>query len=183
MQPVFTLQYAEYMVAEKLNDIFKKYSVFIPLSSQEKGIDMMLYNREAAGNKSVTIQVKSSRVYFGEKSSDFKNYLWMNRFEPQKNADLFMLTGIYPKYPDEIHKTNCNSVKWNKIILVFTYEEIVDFLSNIRLKRNPEKLDNMFAFGFDDPNVIYLTRGNLKNEDYSNFLIENRIDTIKNMFN
>ena len=64
MQPQFTLPYSEFKVAEILNQKFKPYSVFIPTSSQEKGIDLILYNRKATKDRVVTIQVKSSRAYY-----------------------------------------------------------------------------------------------------------------------
>ncbi len=43
MQPVFTLQYGEFAVADYLSKNIKEASVFIPSSAQEKGIDLLLY--------------------------------------------------------------------------------------------------------------------------------------------
>lgn len=43
MQPVFTLQYGEFAVADYLSKSIKEASVFIPSSAQEKGIDLLLY--------------------------------------------------------------------------------------------------------------------------------------------
>ena len=41
--------------------------------------------------------------------------------------------------------------------------------------------DKMFGFGFDSPNQIFQTRGDKdrKYKDYSDFLLDNRIDEIK----
>lgn len=43
MEPVFTLQYGEFAVADYLQKNIKDVSVFIPASAQEKGIDLLLY--------------------------------------------------------------------------------------------------------------------------------------------
>ncbi len=42
MQPIFTMQYGEYAVADylKRQKLLKGCSVFIPSSAQEKGIDL-----------------------------------------------------------------------------------------------------------------------------------------------
>lgn len=48
MQPVFTLQYGEFAVADYLSKSIKEASVFIPSSAQEKGIDLLLYNSNFA---------------------------------------------------------------------------------------------------------------------------------------
>ena len=42
--------------------------------------------------------------------------------------------------------------------------------------------DKMFGFGFDDARNIFQTRGYPANRDMSQYLIENRIDEIKNSF-
>jgi len=183
MQPIFTLPYSEYAVANVLNEKFKGYSIFVPASSQEKGIDLILYNRKATMNKVVTIQVKSSRTYMNQKvtkGQPFKYYLWLNRFEVQENADLYFLTGIYPNIPQNVKEVNCNSIKWDSIILVFTNKEMKMFLENIKLK-NSEKPDKMFAFGFDDVNSINLTRGCPEPKSMSKFLLDRRINEIEEM--
>ena len=43
MEPIFTLQYGEFAVADYLSKNIKDVSVFIPASAQEKGIDLLLY--------------------------------------------------------------------------------------------------------------------------------------------
>ncbi len=179
MQPIFTLQYAEYMVAEKVTKMFKDVSIFVPTSSQEKGIDLIIYRRAESENRTVTIQVKSSRVHFDDKK--YVNTLWLHRFVVQENADLFFLTGLYGRTPEEKDEITTSAIKWDMVILVFTNEEMKDFLENIKLKNTPEKYDSYFNFSFDDPKKIYLTRGNPKVKDVSHYLIENRKDLIKEM--
>jgi hypothetical protein len=67
MDPVFTLQWPEFLVAERLQSLLPKkdgYSVLIPLSRQEKGVDLVIHRRDKSGASSVlTIQVKASRTY------------------------------------------------------------------------------------------------------------------------
>lgn len=64
MQPVFTLQYGEFAVADYLSKNIKEASVFIPSSAQEKGIDLLLYKFSNGVNLINTIQVKMSRAYY-----------------------------------------------------------------------------------------------------------------------
>lgn len=183
MEPVFTMQYGEYAVAEILSKKIKGASVFIPTSAQEKGIDMLLYNHTESGNKVITVQVKMSRTYFG---TSYANLLWFNRFIPQPNADLFILVGIFPTYKIGHNKKSANlksGKQWDEVFIVFTYDEMVDFMENLRLKTNPEKYDGKFSFSFDNKNKIFLTRGKPQIEDYSEYLLPNRIDMITNMIN
>jgi len=176
------MQYAEYKVATKLNDLLKDCSVFVPSSSQEKGIDLLLYRRSGNVNRCVTIQVKSSRTYFSTAPKRrFDNFLWLNRFTPQKNADLFILTGIYPMLPQTSKDIRCDSVHWDNVMLLYTYDEMVEFLEGIRLKRNPEEHDKMFCFGFDRPTEIYLTRGSPGIVNVSDKLLAKRLDLLADM--
>ncbi len=65
MEPVFTLPYPEFCVAQRLHKLFptaEGYSLFVPLSRQEKGVDLMLAHR-GGRTRAVTIQIKSSRTY------------------------------------------------------------------------------------------------------------------------
>lgn len=64
MEPIFTLQYGEFAVADYLSKNIKDASVFIPASAQEKGIDLLLYKFCNGVNLINTIQVKMSRTYY-----------------------------------------------------------------------------------------------------------------------
>ena len=92
MQPIFTMQYGEFKVADYLTDNIKGSSVFIPASAQEKGIDLLLYRNNNRKNKVVTVQVKMSRTYYNYHDG-FNNHLWFNRFIVQPNADWYILMG------------------------------------------------------------------------------------------
>ena len=57
--------------------------------------DLFLFSNGA--NLINTIQVKMSRAYYNL-NSKYQSMLWYNRFEPQDNADWFILVGIYAKF-------------------------------------------------------------------------------------
>lgn len=90
MNPVFTLNYPELLVAETLQQHFKPkdgYGILVPLSVQQKGYDLALLCRSTSGTKVATLQVKSSRTYRGtpgtspkSKVRTFAHYMWLNQF-------------------------------------------------------------------------------------------------------
>ena len=64
MEPIFTISYSEYSVISELSHYLKKndgYSLYIPASRQEKGVDFIL--RNSRSRKCVSFQVKGSRSY------------------------------------------------------------------------------------------------------------------------
>src|SRR5437870_2211960 len=66
MDPVFTLQWPEFVVAHRLQQLLPKkdgYSVLIPLSRQEKGIDLAILKKLGGAHRTITIQIKASRTY------------------------------------------------------------------------------------------------------------------------
>ncbi len=183
MQPIFTMQYGEFAVADYLSKKIKGVSVFIPASAQEKGIDLLLYRHDHGCNKSNTIQVKMSRTYYSEKeTSDFPYYLWFNRYTVQENANWYILVGIYAKHSDDELNAKAKSTRWDTIMLAFTNKEMRLFMSEVKQKKDPTKDDKMFGFGFNSNKTIYQTRGYFENRDMSQYLIENRLDEIRNSF-
>ena len=184
MQPIFTMQYGEFKVADYLTDNIKGSSVFIPASAQEKGIDLLLYRYGDGKNKVVTIQVKMSRTYH-DHNNGFNNHLWFKRFEVQSNADWYILMGIYAKQPKGDKATNSKvaDTGWNHIMLAFTNTEMESFMDSVRQKKNPEKPDSMFGFSFDEElSEIWQTRGYKEHRNMTKFLIQNRIDEIDASF-
>ena len=180
MNPVFTLQYGEFSVANELQSKIKNCSVFIPASAQEKGIELLLYRNEDGLNRCVTIQVKMSRTYnYGNK--DFANTLWFNRFEPQSNADWFVLTGLHTAFPQN-DNVKIADAQWNSMFLAFSYNEMVEFMESVRCKKDTSKPDKMFGFGFNNAEEVYQTRGYTEVRDMSKFLLKNRITEIENTF-
>ncbi|MGD9706561.1 MAG: hypothetical protein AB7V07_02660 [Candidatus Delongbacteria bacterium] len=158
----------------------------MPSSSQEKGIDLILYHRHS--KKILTIQVKSSKTYFNDdkqkpRTRQYSYYLWLNRFEVQETADYYFLIGIYPNVPLHVDKekqkeVNVNLVKWEPVILVFTNSEMKDFLDSVKQKKQ-NKPDKMFAFGFDNSDEIYQVRGCPEHINMDKYLFKNRIQEIK----
>lgn len=180
MQPIFTMQYGEFAVADSLSKKIKGTSVFIPASAQEKGIDLLLYRYDNGCNKTNTIQVKMSRTYYNDKEdSGYPFYLWFNRFPVQQNANWYILVGIYAKHSDEPN-AGVKSTTWDTIMLAFTNKEMSLFMSEVKQKKDPTKDDRMFGFGFDSSKAIYQTRGFREIRDMSQYLIENRLDEIRN---
>lgn len=182
MQPVFTMQYAEFAVADYLSKKLNNVSVFIPASAQEKGIDLLLYRYEEGCNKTNAVQVKMSRTYYSEKTEAiYPYYLWFNRFAVQQNASWYILVGIYAKHPDE-RGARAKSTVWDTIMLAFTNEEMALFMSEVKQRKDPTKDDKMFGFAFDDSRTIFQTRGYAENRNMSRFLIENRLEEINRSF-
>ena len=184
MEPIFTIQYGEFAVVDYLSKKVKDSSVFIPASAQEKGIDLLLYRHVNGCNTTNTIQVKMSRTYYNDKLyNGYPYYLWFNRYAVQRNANWYVLVGIYAKRPSEFETAKAKSTSWDTLMLAFTNKEMAKFMNEVKLKKDPDKDDKMFAFGFDDEKHIFQTRGCPADRDMSAFLIENRIDEIRNSFN
>ena len=65
---------------DTLCKLLKNCSVFVPVSSQEKGIDLLLYQYKNNQTKTIGVQVKMSRTY--QVGKKYSHTLWFNRFEP-----------------------------------------------------------------------------------------------------
>lgn len=183
MEPIFTMQYGEFAVADYLSKKIKKASVFIPASAQEKGIDLLLYRHNNGCNTTNTVQIKMSRTYYDDKlNAKHPYYLWFNRFPIHKNANWYILVGIYAKRPEDVQNAKSNSTSWDTVMLAFTNKEMAKFMSEVKQKKDPTKDDKMFGFGFDDFKNVYQTRGYFEERNMSAYLIENRINEIENSF-
>ena len=67
MEPVFTLPYPEFCVAQQLTKHFPRrrgYSLYVPASRQEPGVDLLLARRRAGRAKVACIQVKGTGYRF-----------------------------------------------------------------------------------------------------------------------
>ncbi|MEO8327979.1 MAG: hypothetical protein ABI618_19185, partial [Nitrospirota bacterium] len=104
MDAVFTLPYSEFAVADLFIRTFKTkdgYSIFVPISRTEKGVDLLLTRRTDGGTRTLTFQIKASRTYAGTapkrkvKHRRYQNYTWLNRFDVPKQADFVVLLGLY----------------------------------------------------------------------------------------
>jgi len=181
MDPVFTLQWPEYLLTQELQRLFPKskhYSVLIPTSRQEKGIDLALI-RKQPGSKSrlALLQVKASRTYSGkspkkETTRRFRFYTWFNRFEPSPEADFFLLFGMYAA--DAGYTKRVNAAWYKHCTLLFTLAEMNQLMSSCRTVGGTP--DRMFGFGFDSDARIVQTRGDQHRRfvDYTDHLLIRR---------
>jgi hypothetical protein len=190
MDPVFTLQWPEFLLANRLQKKLPKkegYSVFIPVSRQEKGIDLAILKKNVKGESRVaTIQVKASRTYIPEppkreNTKRFQYYTWFNRFEVSQGTDFFLLFGLYA--PDAGQTKKVTSTWYRDCTLLLTYPEMKKFIDNCLTVKGTT--DKMFGFGFDSPKQIFQTRGDKKRRfrNFSDYLLEQRIDDIKKYLN
>lgn len=182
MDPVFTLQWPEFLLANRLQKLLPKsngYSVLIPASRQEKGIDLAVIRKTAdSGSRVVTIQIKASRTYTPdppkkETTKRYRFYTWFNRFEVPDEADFFLLFGMYA--PDPSQTTKINADWYKDCTLLFTYDEMKEFMASCLTVGGQH--DKMFGFGFDDERKVIQTRGDKDRQfkDYTGYLLANRI--------
>ncbi|MDY0276733.1 MAG: hypothetical protein RBQ97_01475 [Acholeplasma sp.] len=162
------IDYREFIVSEELLKMLnkgknKQYSVFAPFSRQEKGIDLILFNR--ISRKSLSIQVKSSKSYVDGNNNDIKhNFLWLNKFNISNEAyaDYYVIMGNYinVKYEKliEQHGMSINAIDYKPIILIYTYNEMVEELQKLRLKTK-DNTEKFFSFKFRNEDDITLDRG------------------------
>jgi len=193
MRKESVIDYGEYIVSEEILKALnrnnnKQYSIFAPLSKQEKGVDLILFNR--TNRKTVTIQVKSSRSYVDGKDIKF-NFLWLNNFNISEEAyaDYYIIVGNYLNVESErllLDKgLSVNVIDYIPIILVYSYDEMVEELKKIRLKTK-DKPDRFFGFKFREENDIEIARGyvsghNTLNNGSSNrspLLLKNKVKNI-----
>lgn len=186
MDPVFTLQWPEYLLAQELQRLFPKtkdYSVLVPASRQEKGVDLAIIRKQASAKSRVALlQVKASRTYSPEgpkRDPDnwFKFYTWFNRFDPSPYADFFLLLGMYA--PDTARTKPVNAVWYKHCTLLFTGAEMKNFMDSCLTVSG--KPDRMFGFGFDSDAKIVQSRGDQKRReiDYTDHLLQNRVGLLK----
>jgi hypothetical protein len=186
MEPVFTLQWPEYLLSQELSKSFPKskhYSVLVPASRQEKGIDLALVcKRPGSKSRVALLQVKASRTYPHEapKLESTKRYrfgTWFNRFDPSPDADFFLLLGMYP--PDTARTKPVNAAWYRHWTLLFTLAEMRRLMSSCRTVGGTP--DRMFGFDFDTEARIVQTRGDQKRLqlDYTDHLLGNRVDLLK----
>lgn len=184
MNPVFTLPYPEFAVAQEMQKLVRSCSVFVPASRQQKSIDLLLLN--LATTKVVSLQVKSSRVYpssqrVNSSRRQFIHTTWFHVFDVPPEPDWFILVGIYPQ--DQGHTKSQTASWWSTIMLAFTQDEMSQFMQSVRTKGG--KADKFFYFGFDNKEEIFQTRGREdgSNPPFTDKLLENRISELCNALN
>jgi hypothetical protein len=184
MEPIFTLPYSEYCVAQQLAKLLHSsqgYSLFAPLSRQEKGVDLIVTHRRERLLRAASIQIKGSRTYSDVAKSGrgnrYKYYTWFNNFDLPKEADFVALIAIYPS--DEARSSRARSSWWAPVILLFTHAEMKRLLKSVKTREG--KPDRMFGFGFNKESAIFQTRGNRhgKHPDFSEHLLKEKISFLR----
>jgi len=186
MDPVFTLQWPEFLLAEQLQRFFpksKNFSVLVPTSRQEKGIDLAVVHKRPEGESRVALlQVKASRTYMPEPpkratTQYYRFHTWFNAFEPSDHADFFLLIGMYA--PNSAQTKPVAEDWYRDITLLFTYKEMKAFMESCRTVGG--KPDGKFGFGFNDESCIKQTRGDQMrgNSDFTQFLLANRLGDLQ----
>ncbi len=181
MEPVFSLPYSEFCVAQQLARWFhgsQGYSLYVPISRQQPGVDLLLARRRGNRVRAAYIQVKSSRTYSRPTATTrtkrpFRYFTWFNNFECPPQADFFCLVALYPAV-DSAQRRELGTW-WSPQILVFSQLEMRQFLRKVRTVGGQR--DRMFGFGFDTPNEVFRTRGDSarRYRDFSAYLLRNRL--------
>lgn len=185
MEPVFTLPYSEFCVAQQLAKLMpaaEGYSLFAPLSRQQPGVDLVLTRRRGRRNSAAFIQVKSSRTYSRKTSTartkrPFRYYTWFNRFDCAPEADFFCLVALYPAVDAAMRREI--GTWWSPQILLFTQAEMQRLMRSVKtVEGNP---DRMFGFGFNNPQESYQTRGDRRRRylSFAGHLLRQRLPMLK----
>lgn len=193
MRKESVIDYGEYVVSEEIlkmlnQDNNKQFSVFAPLSRQEKGVDLILFNR--ISRKTITVQVKSSRSYVGGKKNDVKyNHLWLNNFNisDEAYADYYVLMGSYihmeSKRLIEKRGMSVNAIEYKPIVLVYSHSEMVEELQKLR-QRTRDHPEKFFSFKFRDEEDIIIDRGYVSGYNtLNNGSASRRVQLLKNKIN
>jgi hypothetical protein len=185
MEPTFTLPYPEFCVAQQLARHFpasRGYSLYVPVSRQQPGVDLVLARRRGNRVRVACIQVKSSRTYSHPPATPrtkrpFRYYTWFNNFECPPQADFFCLVTLYPAV-DLAQRQELGSW-WQPQILLFTQSEMRRFLRSVKTVRG--KRDRMFGFGFNAAGESFQTRGDSKRgyRSFAQHLLQARLSLLR----
>lgn len=186
MEPVFTLPYSEFVIVEELAKYFKKndgYSVFVPTSRQQIGIDLLLVKQMPGETETLSIQVKSSRVWQSEKVTKYEKEnqlnpvfgMWFKKFDYNSDysADFNFFIGFKPSNPCDTSKSKSNV--WIPEIIVMSRSDLREIFDKIEGW-------NIYFTWYDD-GTVRLTRGLDKPEDISRFKFTDMIPEIQKAIN
>jgi hypothetical protein len=182
MEPIFSLLYSEFCVAHELARLLpapKGYSLYVPVSRQQRGVDLLIARRRNQRIGVASIQVKSSRTYpqptptARTKKKPFCYESSFPNFECPSEADFFCLVWFYPA----VNKAQRRELGtcWAPQILLFSQTEMRQFLRRVRTKGG--KRDSRFYFGFNQAGEAVQTRGDSKRRlrDFSKYLLSRRL--------
>jgi hypothetical protein len=185
MEPIFTLPYSEYVVAQRLAKELpsaRGFSLHAPLSRQEKGVDLVVTLRTGGLTRAATLQVKASRTYSPQRPSSRAAHSYafdtlFNVFDVPEQADFVILVAVYPA--EVARESRARASWWAPLIMLFTQAEMRDFLASVRTKAGQP--DRMFGFGFDDEAAVFQTRGDEQRlcKPFSTHLLANRAKDLR----
>ncbi len=178
MEPIVTLPYSEWLVAQQLMKAFpasQGYSVYAPLSRQEKGVDLLLARRLNGITRAATLQVKYSRAYERPPGAQYRFSTWFRAFPVSERADFFVLASLYPRIDGRGSGTK--SSWWLPMLLLLRRKEIADLMSSLCTRKG--KVDSMFYFGFNKPDCVVLTRGAREHRDVSSLTFAARLPLLE----
>ena len=186
MEPIFTLPYSEFCVAQQLARLLpaaKGYSLYAPVSRQQPGVDLLIARRLKQRTGVASIQVKSSRPYpqpkptGRTKKKTFRYESSFPNFECPSEADFFCLVWFYPA----VNKAQRRELGtwWEPQILLFSQTEMRRFLRSVRTVGG--KKDSRFYFGFNQAGEAFQTRGDPKGRygDFSKHLLSRRLTELR----
>jgi hypothetical protein len=184
MEPIFTIPYAEFAVAQRLQQLLpasRGFAVYVPASRQQPAVDLILARRRQGHTAAATIQVKSSRTYSPPTNrvgtaTRFRYRTWFNTFECPNEADFFCLVALYPAI--DVRQRRELGTWWAPQIMLFSQGEMRKFLAGVETVGG--KADKMFGFGFDEPGEAYQTRGDRQRRfrEFSGHLLERRVEAL-----
>jgi hypothetical protein len=185
LEPVYTIPYGEFCVAQQLSRLLPKgdgFSIFAPISRQEPGVDLMLSRRTRGRTRVAAIQVKTSRTYSRPTATKrtkrpYRYHTWYNNFDCPPEADFFCLVALYPAV-DTAQMRELGSW-WSPQILVFSQREMRRFLRSVRTVAGHP--DRMFGFGFNTAAEAIQLRGDPKRRfrDFSTHLLAKRVGHLR----
>ena len=186
MDPVFTLQWPEFLLATRLQKAFPKSQGILfanPCLAPGKGLRPGSYQEPSERNLSGchdSNQSLSGLCPKPPKKTSTKRHrfhTWFNRFKVPKEANFFLLFGLYA--PDASRTKKISRQWYRDCTLLFTQQEMKNFMSSCRTRGG--KPDRMFGFGFDDERRVAQTRGDRDRQltDYTRFLLSRRISLLK----
>jgi hypothetical protein len=185
MEPIFSLPYSEFCVAQQLArwlPASRGYSLYAPVSRQQPGVDLLLARRRSSTVRVACIQVKSSRTYSRRTATartkrPFRYHTWFNNFDCPPQADFFCLVALYPAV-DAAQRRELGTW-WSPQILVFSQAEMKGFLRGVRTVGG--RPDRMFGFGFDTPDQAVQTRGDSarRYRDFSDHLLRKQLPKLR----
>jgi hypothetical protein len=178
MEPILTLPYSEWLVAEELMETFPGgdgFAVYAPLSRQQKGVDLLLTKRAGHSSRVAALQVKYSRAYEARPGSEFRFVVWFKAFRVPPECDFVILASLYPNITGS--GGGKESSWWRRLLLIFTRKETETFIASLQTRSGSP--DKMFYLNFDSSDRVVQTRGAPEHRDCSEYIFHRRLPLLR----